>query len=65
MVCGGAAASPVASMDAAAVAAAAARRQGGYGSAVTGRPSRPNSCVCNAMEMTSAPIFFKLHTHRE
>ena len=63
MVCGGAAASPVASMDAAAV--AAARRQWWYGSAVTGRPSRPNSCVCNAMEMTSAPIFFKLHTHRE
>ena len=64
MVCGGAAASPVASMDAAAV-AAAVRRQWWYGSAVTGRPSRPNSCVCNAMEMTSAPIFFKLHTHRE
>ena len=61
MVCGSAAASLVASMDA----AAAARRQWWYGSAVTGRPSRPNSCVCNAMEMTSAPIFFKLHTHRE
>ena len=44
---------------------AAAVQWYGSGGYRASRPLWPISCVCNAMEMTSAPIFFKLHTHRE